>query len=116
MLWSLVATTYLDAVIKEQFLGFANLDDLSASPTAHEILTRLTSLGISIKSWVGHGYDEASVMSGKSNGVQSIIKKSSSCSVRALCESLLKLDLKPCMRTCSNPKHVQYSRGSHKFL
>jgi len=29
-----------NAVIKEQFLGFATLDDLSASSIAHEILSR----------------------------------------------------------------------------
>jgi len=66
-----------NAVIKERFLGFANLNDLSASSIAHEIQTRLTSLGISIKSRVGQGYDGASVMSGKSNGVQGIIKEKS---------------------------------------
>jgi len=48
-----------NAVIKEQFLGFANLDDLSASSIAQEIQAKLTSLGISIKSCVGQGYDGA---------------------------------------------------------
>jgi len=51
-----------NVVIKEQFLGFANLDDLWVSSIAHEILARLASLGISIKSCVGQGYDGASVM------------------------------------------------------
>jgi len=77
-----------NAVIKEQFLGFVNLDDLSASSIAHEIQTRLTSLGISIKRCVDQGYDGASVMSGKSNGVQAIINEKSPVAAYVHCARL----------------------------
>lgn len=60
-------------VIKEDFLDFIEVQDLSGASIAEVILSNLRKLGINVSYLRGQGYDGASSMSGKLNGVQAKI-------------------------------------------
>lgn len=61
--------------IKENFIGFYDLQDQSAKGMSESILGILKDLNIPLSNCVGQGYDGANVMSGAYNGVQAKIKQ-----------------------------------------
>ncbi|XP_054259802.1 zinc finger MYM-type protein 1-like [Macrosteles quadrilineatus] len=63
------------AKIKERFLGFVELQELTAESLAIKILSFLESNGLDIKNCVSQSFDGASAMSGKLNGVQTLIRE-----------------------------------------
>ncbi|XP_057670539.1 zinc finger MYM-type protein 1-like [Diorhabda carinulata] len=61
------------ALIREDFLEFVHVSDVTAAALASTIMQRLKSFGIDLKNLVGQGYDGAAVMSGRLKGVRTII-------------------------------------------
>ncbi|KAH6929705.1 hypothetical protein HPB50_005154 [Hyalomma asiaticum] len=61
--------------IREDFLGFVPVDDVSASSLAHTLKRELLNLGLHLNMMRGQGYDGAAAMSGAFNGVQALILK-----------------------------------------
>ncbi|KAI6647735.1 52 kDa repressor of the inhibitor of the protein kinase-like [Oopsacas minuta] len=76
-----------DFVVKEEFVGFGSVDNLSANSITHEILERLGEMGLNIRNCVGQGYDGASSFSGYLNGVAKQIKESAPMAVYVHCAS-----------------------------
>ncbi|XP_018370083.1 PREDICTED: 52 kDa repressor of the inhibitor of the protein kinase-like, partial [Trachymyrmex cornetzi] len=60
--------------IQEEFLGFVELKKFDAQSISDAILSKCESLKLNMAYCVGQGYDGCSVMSGKENGVKSIIQ------------------------------------------
>lgn len=60
--------------IKEDFLAFVPVSDLSGSGLAEKLKTELVRLGLDLHSMRGQGYDGAAVMSGSFRGVQALIR------------------------------------------
>ncbi|XP_065658045.1 zinc finger MYM-type protein 1-like [Hydra vulgaris] len=63
-----------EQMIREEFLGFVPLNDISAASISDAILSKCLSLGLSLDCLLGQGYDGCSTMAGKDNGVQSRIR------------------------------------------
>ncbi|KAF0688861.1 zinc finger MYM-type protein 1-like, partial [Aphis craccivora] len=61
--------------LREDFLQFVEVKNMSGKALADTILQNLQSLGIETKYIVGQGYDGAAAMSGMFNGTQSHIRK-----------------------------------------
>ncbi|XP_050064151.1 52 kDa repressor of the inhibitor of the protein kinase-like [Aphis gossypii] len=61
--------------IREDFLNFVVVSDLSGSGLASVILENLKNHGINLEKMVGQGYDGAAAMSGHLNGVQAIVRR-----------------------------------------
>ncbi|XP_056631477.1 zinc finger MYM-type protein 1-like [Diorhabda sublineata] len=61
------------ALIREDFLEFVHVSDVTAAALASTIMQRLKSFGLDLKNLVGQGYDGAAVMSGRLKGVRTII-------------------------------------------
>lgn len=75
-----VFDTYIDPdsevpTIREDFLNFVAVLDLSGSGLASVILENLKKHNIDLEKMVGQGYDGAAAMSGHLNGVQAIIRR-----------------------------------------
>lgn len=62
-------------VIKEDFLCFVRVENLTGQTIAEKILSSLWELGINCDNLVGQGYDGAASMKGSFNGVQALIRK-----------------------------------------
>lgn len=62
-------------VIREEFLGFVELDAMDAKTIALTIDNFIIDSGLDPKKFIGQGYDGCATMSGKDNGVQSILRK-----------------------------------------
>lgn len=62
-------------VIKEDFLDFIEVENLSGASIAQVILSNLRKLGIDVSYLRGQGYDGAASMSGKLNGVQAKVRE-----------------------------------------
>lgn len=60
--------------IREDFLCFLAVEDVSASNLAHTLKHELLKLGLNLKLMRGQGYDGAAVMSGAFRGVQALIR------------------------------------------
>jgi hypothetical protein len=75
------------ATVKEEFLGFIGMNDLSAQSIATEILTRIGELGLQIENCIGQGYDGAAAMSGHISGVQVLIRKEAPTAIYVHCAS-----------------------------
>ena len=60
--------------VKEVFLGFCEATDLSGEGLSRLIMAKLRGWGIDLSDMRGQGYDGASAMSGKFNGVQAKIR------------------------------------------
>jgi len=75
-----------DAAVRERFICFAVVTDLTGSGLVTQLLDILQSLGIDASNMVGQGYDGAAAMSGDRNGVQRHIKDKfpARCNLRAL--------------------------------
>ena len=63
--------------IKERFLGFIRLSKLDAVSMTEDIVEFVNKLGLDLKYCVAQAYDGASVMSGRLNGVQKLIRDKS---------------------------------------
>ena len=61
--------------IREEFLQFQAVLDLTGEGLARTIITALESYGLDITKLVGQGYDGASAMSGCTNGIQSKVRE-----------------------------------------
>ncbi|XP_031327228.1 52 kDa repressor of the inhibitor of the protein kinase-like [Photinus pyralis] len=60
--------------IKEEFLGFQQLEKLDADAISHAILKVLADCGLDMDKLVGLGFDGCATMAGKETGVQQRIK------------------------------------------
>lgn len=65
------------SVVHERFLSFIPIHSHSGKNLENVILNYLENLGIDIKNCRGQGYDNASNMSGRYNGLQNLIKQHS---------------------------------------
>jgi len=63
------------SIIKERFLGFAQVLKLDAQGLTHCIIEFLNAVGLDIEKCISKSYDGASVMSGSTNGVQIKIRE-----------------------------------------
>ena len=61
--------------VREEFVGFVGMDDVSAQAISAQILKRICELDLDVKNCVGQGYDGASTMSGHISGVQVRIRQ-----------------------------------------
>lgn len=84
---SVVVRFFHDKMVHERFLQFYRADSLDAESLTGYIFQVLASLGIDKNYCVGQGYDGASVMSGRLNGVQARIKKEVPCALYIHCMS-----------------------------
>jgi hypothetical protein len=66
---------YLDGSVYERFLGFTSASSLDAEHMLSYIKRTLNDCGIDINHCIGQTYDGASVMSGRLNGVQALLKR-----------------------------------------
>ena len=73
--------------VKEEFVGFIGMNDVSAQSIANEILTRIGELGLLIEDCIGQGYDGAAAMSGHISGVQSRIREKAPAAIYVHCAS-----------------------------
>ena len=76
-----------DCIIKEEFIGFGSVGDLSANSITHEILERISKIGLNIINYVGQGCDGASSFSGYLNGVAKQIRESAPMATYVHCAS-----------------------------
>ena len=60
--------------LREDFLSFVPVYDISGKELANVILERLDYLGLKLENLRGQGYDGASSMRGEFRGVQSVIR------------------------------------------
>ncbi|XP_054263675.1 52 kDa repressor of the inhibitor of the protein kinase-like [Macrosteles quadrilineatus] len=100
-----ICIRYLDKVkfeIKEDFLMFLNVVDLTGEGISKKILETLCSLGIDINDCRGQAYDGCSNMSGRFSGVQARIKTIQPLAVYCHCASH-KLNL-VISKACSIPQ------------
>lgn len=65
-----------EAIIREEFLGFTKIDDMSAKGISEVILDRCKEYGLDMSKLLGQGYDGCSAMAGHISGVQARIKES----------------------------------------
>lgn len=61
--------------VEERFAGFIQLDELNARALSDKALEHLSSIGLVPEKCIAQAYDGASVMSGGTNGVQSLFRK-----------------------------------------
>lgn len=73
--------------IREEFLMFQAVTDLTGQGLADTILSALKGYGLDVKNMVGQGYDGASAMSGCVNGVQAKVRQTAPLSVYVHCAS-----------------------------
>jgi len=81
---------YADSVtktIREDFLDFVKLDDMTGEGLANVILRYMTEQNMNAAYLVGQGYDGASAMSGKYRGVQAAIRRQYSAALYVHCAS-----------------------------
>ncbi|KAL4123082.1 hypothetical protein QTP88_015314 [Uroleucon formosanum] len=85
-----ICVRYFDSktkIVKEQFLKFVPVMDLSGSALASIIINELTEMKIEVQYLRGQGYDGAASMSGRFNGVQACIKKEYKTAIYVHCSS-----------------------------
>ena len=73
--------------IREDFLGFKHVTDLSGRALAADILSYLQEHNIDCSYLVGQGYDGASAMSGMHKGVRTVIQEKLPCALYVHCAS-----------------------------
>lgn len=62
-------------LIREEFLGFVELNAMNAKCIADEIQNFISTLQLDESKCVGQGYDGCSTMAGKEGGVQNILRQ-----------------------------------------
>ncbi|XP_008182067.1 zinc finger MYM-type protein 1-like [Acyrthosiphon pisum] len=72
-----IGVRYIDInyVVHEEFIGFSEIHILNAEGISKSILESTEKYGLNMLKLVGLGFDGCSTMSGKENGVQTIIRK-----------------------------------------
>ena len=91
-------------VIDEAFVGYVPLKEQNAEAIATAIKKKLADMGLNLGKMVGQGYDGASVMSGRENGVQALIRREYPNALFIHCQShCLNLSI----RSSSNIREVQ---------
>ncbi|XP_042146012.1 52 kDa repressor of the inhibitor of the protein kinase-like [Ixodes scapularis] len=98
-----------DDEVREEFLGYAQVHDLSGRALAKEIIKFLSGVGINLRYLRGQGYDGAAAMSGRLNGVQAAVLEehpsalflhcASHCLNLVLCDAATVPDIRNCMST-----------------
>ena len=73
--------------IDEVFVGYVAMREQNAEAIADAIQRKKTDLGLNMSNVVGQGYDGASVMSGRENGVQAIIQRAYPNAIYIHCQS-----------------------------
>jgi len=73
--------------LREEFVGFIGMNDVSAESVATEILARISELELDITNCVGQGYEGASTMSGHVSGVHVRIREQAPFAVYVHCAS-----------------------------
>lgn len=73
--------------IREDFLMFVPVQEVTGSALAKTVLETLSSLGLDLNKLRGEGYDGASVMRGQFRGVQACIKQKLPLTVYTYCSS-----------------------------
>jgi hypothetical protein len=73
--------------IREEFLQFQAVTDLSGEGLADTIMAALTGYGLDMKHMVGQGYDGAAAMSGCVNGVQAKVRQTAQLATYVHCAS-----------------------------
>lgn len=111
-----VCLRYLDGnSVREGFLGFVNITDLSGKGLVKTILQFLGDLKVDMEGLVGQGYDGAAAMSGRLNGVQSIISEKYPSALYMHCAShCLNLTLTS-SSTITDVRNTQGTIHGHKF-
>lgn len=61
--------------VREEYMGFVEIEKMDAKTIAHEINKFITSLNIDVNKCVGQGYDGCATMAGKDGGVQKILRE-----------------------------------------
>jgi hypothetical protein len=90
--------------INEVFVGFVPMKEQNAAAIATAIKDKVMQMGLNLQNIVGQGYDGASVMSGRENGVQAIIRRECPNALYIHCQShCLNLSI----RSSSNIREVQ---------
>jgi hypothetical protein len=90
--------------IDEVFVGYVPMKEQNAEAIATAIKIKLLELGLNLHNIVGQGYDGASVMSGRENGVQALIRRDCPNALFIHCQShCLNLSI----RSSSNVREVQ---------
>ena len=70
-----VSIRYLyDNAIHEEFVGICETDNLDAKSLKNSIVRSLLTVNTDLKKCIGQGYDGASVVAGKLNGVQALFR------------------------------------------
>ncbi|XP_025196209.1 zinc finger MYM-type protein 1-like [Melanaphis sacchari] len=85
--FSICARYIYNNEIKEDFLNFVPVESTTGENLAHTLIKSLENFGINIQYLRGQGYDGAASMSGRFNGVQSIIKKQYKTAVYVHCSA-----------------------------
>lgn len=71
--------------IREDFLQFVVVSDVTGKNLANVLLSSLEKFGVKVQYLRGQGYDGASAMSGKFNGVQAHVHKTHPCALYVHC-------------------------------
>ncbi|KAL4126535.1 hypothetical protein QTP88_010756 [Uroleucon formosanum] len=72
-----VCIRYIDTsnwIIREDFVGFVEMNSTTGLAIKNSILDKLKDIGLSINNLRGQGYDGGANMSGKNNGAQALIQ------------------------------------------
>ena len=72
---SLCLRYYCNKTIREEFIGFVDVHDVTAQGIKTKILGFVERLGLEKNNIVGQGYDGAAVMRGAHSGVQRLIRE-----------------------------------------
>lgn len=72
---SLCARYVYKGILREDFLSFIEVYDLTAENISDKILEKCREIGLNLNKLVGQGYDGAATMGGHINGVQMRIKR-----------------------------------------
>lgn len=97
--------------IREDFLSFVAVEDVSASSLAHTLKRELVKLGLQLEHMRGQGYDGAAVMSGEFRGVQAIIREEFPTALYTHCSSH---SLNLCLSDASKVRDIQRAFGTIK--
>lgn len=95
--------------LREDFLKFVPVVDVSGKSLAKVLLDTLKSIGINLDFLRGQGYDGASAMQGKFNGVQAIVKESYPLALYLHCSSH---SLNLCISDACNLKPIRNATGT----
>lgn len=101
--------------MREDFLRFVAVTDLTGAGLAETILSELKDCGLDLSLLVGQGYDGASAMKGQFSGVQALVKKDYPaalyvhCSAHCLNLTLIKASEVQSIRNCFGTISAVYS-------